>query len=397
MKKIIILILIFICTSRVYAEDIFDLNSTEYLSNDLYLKALELENRYKDLIKVNEYGKSYDDKPLFAIILTANNKQTLANPEFKVIKQHYLVEAGTHAKESLNPLLVLNQVELYCKDYYNEETIKSFDMHIILDKAVIHFLPLTNPDGYDLVKIGQKSVQPKNLEVLKNIKDKNYSKYKAGITGVDHNRNYPSRYLDLETEKWINLWNENTTEWSAKVPCGSYFYGESPSTEPEVIAIEKYIKKYDFRNYISFHSRGDIIYWNQYYFDEIYNKRSYSLAKRISKVNGYSLGNKNKPTGSGYMSDYTTQETLKPILVVETMKMNEIVNLDLYKYAYEKNKTVPLHAVIEGLTIGYHKYRLYDENGIYIRDFENRKYAKALKLKGTIIEGVGVPVFQIKN
>ena len=152
-------------------------------------------------------GQSYDGKPIYVVIMTENTKETLKRDDLNVYRMHYLIEAGTHARETVNPAIVLKIIEDYAIDYYNDGHIKEFNVKDELSIAVIHFIPLLNPDGHDLAKIGLASVETEvGKQIINSIKDKNYSEWKANLRGVDINRNFPDRYLDKTTKQWIEKW-----------------------------------------------------------------------------------------------------------------------------------------------------------------------------------------------
>ncbi len=376
--------------------NVVDLSQGEfYSSNDLYQMALNLESKYPDIIHVEVIGKSVDQKPLFAVIMTDNVDYVIQRDDFNVYRQHYLVEAGTHSRETVNPIILMKQIEDYAMDYYQDEHIPEFHLSQELEDVVIHFLPLTNPDGFDLVKFGKDSIQTQEgLSVLLSVDDYDYANYKAGITGVDHNRNYPQEYFDFKENVWVDIWQTYLNQFYSDQPSGAFYPGPYPASEPEVQAVMDYILSYDFRNYISFHSRGTIIYWDKYFAPDYYNHRTKDLAQLVSAVNGYKLSDQDTGKGSGYISDFTSSQTLKPLITIETLPAwTELPTPNhLYLDAYEKNRLIPLIAIQNGKKIGYHPYRLYIEY-TYVRDFEDLLYAKAIaqKYDGEIIEGTGIP------
>ncbi len=366
-----------------------------YSSTDIYQMALKLESNYPNIIHIEVIGQSVDQKPLFAVLMTKDVDDVRRRDDFNVYRQHYLVEAGTHSRETVNPFIVMKQIEDYAMDYYQDEHIPEFHLSEELEDVVIHFLPLTNPDGFDLVKFGEDSIQTQEgLSALLSVDDHDYSNYKAGITGVDHNRNYPQEYFDIEKNAWVDIWQTHLNAFYSDQPSGEFYPGPYPASEPEVQTVMHYILNYDFRNYISFHSRGNIIYWNKYYAPDHYNRRTKELAQIVSEVNGYELSDEDYGKGSGYISDFTSSQTLKPLITIETLSARTKLPTPnhLYLEAYEKNRLIPLIAIQNGKKIGYHPYRLYVDF-TYVRDFEDLLYAKAIaqKYDGEIIEGTGIP------
>lgn len=376
--------------------ELVQLSSGESMSSqDLFSLAVALEKKYPTLIYVDIIGYSVDQKPLYSIIMTADVDTLRRQKDFNILRQHYFVEAGTHARETVNPLIVMKQIEDYAIDYHQENHIQEFSLSQMLEEVAIHFLPLTNPDGFDLVKFGEASVQTQHgRKLLLSVGDDHYTNFKSGISGVDHNRNYPQHYFDMDENIWKNIWQLNISTLHATSPSAEFYPGPHPASEPEVKTVMNYILRYDFRNYISFHSRGNVLYWNKYFAPDYYNQRSKTLAQTIQIANGYELMDEDNGLGSGYLSDFTSSETLKPLITVETLPISTDLptQAHLYPTAYEANRLVPLYAISEGQKTGYFPYRLYVDD-VYVRDFENPTYANAIaqKYNGKIVEGDATP------
>ena len=366
----------------------------DYLSEDLFEKIHELEDRYPDLLQVVEYGRSVDNRPLYAIRMTEDVKSFMDHPAHHLNRTHYYIDGGNHSRETVNPPLVLRMVEDYARDYYGEENISGFDLKKILEESVLHFLPIPNPDGYDLVKIGLDAVQTKaGLDAIKSVPDTDYSNYKANLRGVDLNRNYPSWVFDTEKKTWVDLREKNPGRITN--PSGELYGGPYGASEPEVKYKNEYILNYDFRQFLTFHSRGEVIFWNKYYFPDTYNNQARKMAEIVNQVNGYRIGGLSTGGGSGYFSDFTAGMTFKPTVTVETTPGWTALPSDRkwYRPVYEEIRLLPLFIREEGEKTGYHEYKLYRE-GQYIRDFPLKDYAeaKAEKFGGEVISYPGLPV-----
>jgi len=118
-----------------------------YSSNDLYQIALSLEAKYPEIIHVEVIGKSVDQKPLYSVIMTKDVDAMRQKDDFNVCRQHYFVEAGTHARETVNPVILMKQIEDYAIDYYQDEYIPEFHLSQELEDIVIHFLTLKKTYG----------------------------------------------------------------------------------------------------------------------------------------------------------------------------------------------------------------------------------------------------------
>ena len=365
----------------------------DYLSEDIFERIHALENRYPEIIRVIEYGRSVDDRPLYAIQMTKNAQDFMEDPEYGILRTHYYIDGGNHSRETVNPPLVLRMVEDYARDYYGEENISGFDVKKILEESVLHFLPLPNPDGYNLVKIGLEGVQTREgMDAIKSVDDTNYSSYKANLRGVDLNRNYPSPVYDLEEKEWVDLREKNPG--SVTEPAAELYGGPYGASEPEVKYKNEYILNYDFRQFLTFHSRGEVIFWNKYYFPDAYNDQAKRIAEIVHGVNGYRVGGLSSGGGSGYFSDFAAGMTFKPVVTVETTPGWATLPTEKSRYSqvYDEIRLLPLYIREEGEKTGYHDYKLY-RDGKYIRDFPLKAYAeaKAEKFGGEIRVYSGSP------
>jgi len=267
MKKLglILTLITFILTAGIsYATpaNVVDINKGEsYSSHDYYNIAKTLVQRYPDILHLEIIGQSIDKKPIYSIIMTENVTDSINKDDFNVTRSHFLTEAGNHSRETVNPTIIIKLIEDYAKDYYNDSHIKEFNIKLELNKIALHFIPLLNPDGHDLVKFGRNSIAtPEALRILNSVPDKNYPRFKANLKGVDLNRNFPDEYFNKDTNKWVNKFQVHRNQFHSDTPSGEYYGGPYGGSEPETQAMMKYVTKYDFRNFLSFHSRGNVIY-----------------------------------------------------------------------------------------------------------------------------------------
>lgn len=392
---IVLIAFLFITYIPSYASsDLIDINKgATYTSDDLYELSKQLVNTYPDILHLEIIGYSVDSKPIYAIVMTDNIKEEINREDFNVSNFHFYVEAGMHAREIANPVNVLKMIETYAKDYYDDSVIKEFNLKDELKDSAIHFIPLVNPDGFDLVKFGRDSVKTsKALSILDSIKDKNYTSWKANISGVDINMNFPDEYYDATMKQWVNKFRKYPSKFYSAVPSSEFYGGPYGGSEPETQAIMNYILKYDFRNFLSLHSMGKYVDCGKYWFSKEYNRRNLELGHIVNKYNGYKIVTSSSGKGGGFLSDFVAARTHKPIVTVETTAVLTPTPQEYYQEAYNDTYLLPLYFVRHGRNVGYFKYRLYVDN-VYVRDYydKNYAYANAERLDGEIVEGEGRP------
>ncbi len=372
---------------------------SSYSSHDYSNIAKELANRYPEIISYNTIGYSHDKKEIYSLVMTKNASEMVAKSDFNVARMHYYIEAGVHGRETVNPAILIKQIEDYATDYYKDSHIPNFNLQEILSKSVLHFVPLVNPDGHDLSKFGPDSViTPSAREMLLGIDDKNYSQWKANIAGVDLNKNFPDFHLDRQSGILEDKWQKYPGSFFSSVPSGEFYPGSYAGSEPETKAVMNYMASYDFRSYVSYHSRGDLVYYEYMWYPDSYRENALELAQITKNITGYRLIS-DTGKGSGYSTSYHVSISLKPSLTVETLPYNTALpsSNKTYLQVYKKTWLLPLYYEALGEKKGYFPYRLYSD-GQYVRDFPDKEYAEAIasSIGGKIFEGSGVPEFIIE-
>lgn len=173
-----------------------------------------------------------------------------------------------------------------------------------LSRGSCWILPLVNPDGALLSQVGISTVPTTMRESLKEWNGgENFSLWKANGRGVDLNVNFPAR------------WGRGGKN-SLKVGAENYI-GEKPFSEPESIALKKFTEKIKPNYTLSFHTKGEEIYW--YFYQSLHtcplHKR---LAMEISNATGYPLAYAKNSVG-GY-KDWCIQHFQIPSFTVEVGK-----------------------------------------------------------------------------
>lgn len=341
----------------------------------------QLVIRYPNLLDKVSIGKSADQKPLYIVVLS--NEQSLIKPQTSL-----LLESGTHSRETVNPYITLSMLELYCKDFTNESVIPSYNMGSILQNAAIHTSILTNPDGYDLVTQGPKSIVTKKVsELLSKISNKDYAKYKASATGVDLNRNFASQFYDLAKMVWSNPWGSSKkTIKMAYKPSSEFFGGKVEASEPETQALSKYIDTTSLDGLLSLHSQGNIIYYDRMHLGNEYNARALKYGNLMGKITGYKVMKPNYAlTAYGYLGDYFANATFNPAITLETTVSTLPTSISRYVSTFNVVKYAPLE-MLKALKADQVKtIPVYVKDNLY-KKFANEAYAKAVaqRVQGTL-------------
>ena len=238
-------------------------------------------------------GKSLDGREILCI--KKGNKSPVIIAQFSI-----------HAREWITSLLALKFIENFNAD------------------ATVYFILNANPDGIALATRGLSAIR--NAEIKSNLKKfKKFKLWKANANAVDLNVNFNANW-----GKGI----KNVFEPNGENYVGNYF-----ESEPETKALVNFTKKIHPDATISFHSKGEEIYW---YFNQekAIAERDYKLALTLSKSNGYKV--KYTLGSVGGYKDWCISELKIPSFTIEVGSdaLSHPITEKYIDEIYEKNKNL---------------------------------------------------------
>lgn len=367
-------------------------------STQIFELAQKLVDKYPYLLELEILGETQLGNPIYAIRLSY---RVFEKSEFDyVTKTHLLVEAGTHGRETYNPVAVLKMIEDYVHDYYIDATLEDVDVRSLLKTSVIHFIPIVNPDGFDVSKFGTSSISDLELRSLfmSRFEGELFHRIKSNLSGVDLNRNYEDRYFNSESQTWIDQWELRAASEDQEPSLAGYG-GETPFSELETQLVANYMHRYDFRAFLSFHSMGQVIYYKITALGPTYLYENTRYANLVAKITGYKPS---EPSSSsegevlvGYATSYFANQKLKPALTIETTSdLSFPTSLSTYRSEYEAHNLayVPLRVLEATKQSGYLPYKIYAD-GKYITDAIDSDYASAIaeSINGEVYRYEGKP------
>ncbi len=196
-----------------------------------------------------------------------------------------VIQGAIHSREWITTLLICRQIESLIGKNLN---------------GGIYFIPLANPDGVDISINGTKNLP---CSFLKNWMRENVDEFallKANANLVDLNVNFDAHW---------GKGKQNSREAGAE-----NFIGFKPESEAEVKALVKFVKKVKPDATISYHSKGDVIYYN-FGNNKTENEKGKNLAGAIKKYNGYNVVKLKGSTGG--FKDYCINSLHIPSLTIE--------------------------------------------------------------------------------
>lgn len=273
-----------------------------------------LRDQYSDILKVEEIGKSYDNRSIMMLKVGRGNK-------------NIILTGGVHGRETINTIVMMKMLETYCQLLLNRNNV---DIHGLwkkkisdyLEKCSLYFIPLLNPDGYMISLQGFNVIQNKELRDHNISLNVPFSEWKYNGRGIDLNRNFPS------------------VTWRSKsaIRNGDIYSGDFPGSELETKALIQVFETVKSIGYIDYHSRGKVIFYYRHVMPNEYNETQKELALDISKLTGYSLGNPEEEYEpdqvGGNTVHYYSEYIEKPAITIETVKDNANLPLNI-KYQQE--------------------------------------------------------------
>ena len=207
-----------------------------------------------------------------------------------------IVQASMHAREYITAYLTLKLLN----DFYRKGKNGS-----------VYFIPIVNPDG---VRIAL------NENPL----------YKANGRKVDLNTNFDARW--------------GTGQSNITTPSTENYIGEAPFSEKESRALRDFTLKVKPDFTISYHSKGQEIYYD-FFQDKLRRQKDLLVATKIAKETGYKIVSGLNSSG-GY-KDWCIEELKIPSVTIEVGRDNlsHPIKKDKLAQIYKENKKVILVAI----------------------------------------------------
>lgn len=197
-----------------------DIYTYEEMQEDI----AQMQARYPGLFHAGVTGQSADGRNLYELILGNSSAP-----------KSILIHAGIHAREYINPYLVMEQLEqmLEC---YECGSFHGRSYRELLDGVAVHIVPMVNPDGIAVSQFGEGGLRsPELVQVLqacyaydtasgrtKSSYAGYLARWKANAHGTDLNKNFVTGFgSDAKT----------------LLPSYAGYPGAAPFTEPETLSL----------------------------------------------------------------------------------------------------------------------------------------------------------------
>jgi len=131
------------------------------------------------------------------------------------------------------------------------------------------------------------------------------SGWKSNIRGVDLNLQFPAGWQQAKQIKF---------EQGFTSPAPRDFVGFGPLTEPEALAIYNFTLEHNFKLILSYHTQGEVIFWQ---FQNYAHKNSFFIGSTFAKISGYSLADTPYNSNFAGYKDWFIQNYNRPGFTIE--------------------------------------------------------------------------------
>lgn len=270
------------------------MENREYDYSELTKRLNKLSEEYRH-IKLSYIGASLMSRPIPAITIGDEGA-----------RKGTLYVATHHASENICTSLMMDFIEEYARLIELGRYICGVNTRVLYQMRSITVIPMLNPDGVEYRLHGVSEDNPLYERVMKYNVDENFSNWNANARGVDLNHNYNAffdEYKSIEADSGIT-------------PGKSRYSGEAPESEPETSALAGYIRHNIGRisGILTFHTQGEEIFYRSGGHEA---PRSEFIAKRLSRMTGYTLSEAEGMASYGGLTDWFIKEFNKPSFTIE--------------------------------------------------------------------------------
>ncbi|WP_164668817.1 M14 family metallopeptidase [Virgibacillus doumboii] len=182
------------------------------------------------------------------------------------------IDGSFHANEWITTPVIMRFINEYALSFTNKRPIRGLNMLPLFNDTRLSVVPMVNPDGVNLVLNGASAAGQYQEQVLSiNNQNTDFSSWKANISGVDLNNQYPA------------LW-EIEAQRKPDSPQPRDYPGPYPLSEPESIAMAELARERNFLRVNAFHTQGEVIYWG---FEGLEPPVSQDIVNEYARVSGY--------------------------------------------------------------------------------------------------------------
>lgn len=332
-------------------------NTTLYTYDMMYRDIVDLCAKYPDILSYKNIGTSYDGRDLYCV--------TLGNQD---APKHIMVQAAIHGREYMTTQMVMKMIEYYAENYYDGE-YDGINYSDLFNTTAFHIVTMSNPDGVTISQLGASALNnSKYIQLVYECyeRDKYTMKYEMDSNGDllwgDYWKQDGFNVLNSDNptlitfEEYQSLWKGNAcgvdinknfdASWdqvtSKSVPSYADYKGPAPLSDVEACLLYSQALEYEYECFLSYHSRGNLIYYDVNGNSAENSVASGNLALSIHDLNKYTLSNNKSAynVSLGGFGDWVQLSLNKPSVTIECGKRPCPLKLDELDSMFYRNREV---------------------------------------------------------
>lgn len=246
--------------------------------------------------------------------------------------------AATHANEWITSPVLMKFLEDYADAYENNKIIFDINAVDLYNQGSIYIVPMLNPDGVDLVTgdlQSNTSAYASALEISKNYPGVRFpSGWKSNIEGIDLNLQFPALWENAREIKYAQGFTS---------PAPRDFVGDYPLQSPETIAIYDFIINHDFSLMLSYHSQGEVIYWQ---FSDFNPQNAQQIGEKFSDLSGYMLSDTPYSSAFAGLKNWFIKNYNRPGYTIEVGRGTNPLPISQFSTIYNDNIGILINALL---------------------------------------------------
>ena len=237
---------------------------------------------------------------------------------------------GAHqANEWITTTLLLKFLEELAEAFQKSGNIYGVPAATILKYTAIHFIPMVDPDGVDLVTGAIRPQTPEyNIarQITGDFPDIPFPDgWKANLLGVDLNLQYPAGWLIAREIKFSQGFTK---------PAPRDYVGRAPLSQRETRALARYTEDVDPDLVLAYHTQGKAIYWQ---FRDYQVPGAKALGEEFARLSGYSLEETPYESSFAGYKDWFIQNFRRPGFTIEAGSGTNPLPLSQFDEIYKDN------------------------------------------------------------
>lgn len=288
-----------------------------YTYEKIYFSLWEIGQRYASFTQFRVIGKSHDDRMIPMLEIGQGNTCIFCL-------------AGLDGSDDRMPSCLLQMAEDYCQSYECGWVMdECYQVRNLLDQVRICFIPLLNPDGYEICKSGYSAIRNPVFRQMLRMQNRPSGEFFCNARGIDLQTNFPTNYY---VRKQIH---------------------REPASENETKAAIHMFQEYKSAGLLFFSlAEKRIVYYKQNKAFS-YNQKSCRMARHLLKHSGGHLekgrpldGNSpEKSTGS--VEQFYAEVIRQPSLMIELPVFSDRVSggEEQRKKEYQEISLLPLEYI----------------------------------------------------